>query len=217
MTSDSVPAPVPGRGGEAAPADTPSVVVARTDRGWGVFAPGCAQDVDDLVEGLSLADLVAEDLGCLAEPDRAARRAARGAGDGEGDAQDPRDARIAALERTVTQLEHALAARVTTERAIGVLAERHATAPRTAFEVLRGQARSLGRPVHELAREVMATLDRLADPAPYPTATPDTVAGLPRTLRRTSGRRVERGSAHPASGHPASGHPGSAVPADGRP
>ena len=38
---------------------------------------------------------------------------------------DPVDARVAALERTVAQLEHALAARVSTERAIGVLAERH--------------------------------------------------------------------------------------------
>ncbi|HJX45537.1 MAG TPA: hypothetical protein VJ352_17860, partial [Geodermatophilus sp.] len=68
MTSDAVPAP----------ADPPSVVVARTDHGWRVLAPGCAQDVDDLLEGMSLADLVAEEIGCPAEPDRAARRAARG-------------------------------------------------------------------------------------------------------------------------------------------
>ncbi|MGY1606973.1 ANTAR domain-containing protein [Geodermatophilus sp. SYSU D00700] len=203
MTSDSVPSPVPGRAGERPSADAPSVVVARTGRGWRVFAPGCAHDVDDLLEGLSLADLLAEELDCLAEPDRAARRAARGAPGGAGPAEDPRDARIAALERTVSQLEHALAARVATERAIGVLAERHATAPRSAFEVLRGQARSLGRPVHELAREVMATLDRLADPDPAdagPVLTP-----VPR--RTPGGRRVERGSVRP----------GGSVPADGRP
>ncbi|MGY1701057.1 ANTAR domain-containing protein [Geodermatophilus sp. SYSU D00766] len=199
MTSDSVPFPAPGQ-----PADSPSVVVARTGRGWRVFAPGCAQDVDDLLEGLSLADLVAEELGSQAEPDRAARRAARGA-TGDADAEDPRDARIAALERTVAQLEHALAARVVTERAIGVLAERHATAPRSAFEVLRGQARSLGRPVHELAREVMATLDRLADPTPQPAA--DAVPALAAVPRRTGPRRVERGSVRP----------GASVPADGRP
>jgi aminopeptidase N len=156
VTSDAV----------SAPADPPSVVVARTGRGWRVLAPSCAQDVDDLLEGLSLADLVAEEIGCPAEPDRAARRSARGGAEGAAGAADARDARIAALERTVAQLEHALAARVATERAIGVLAERHATAPRTAFEVLRAQARSLGRPVHELAREVMATLDRLGDPTP---------------------------------------------------
>jgi AmiR/NasT family two-component response regulator len=65
---------------------------------------------------------------------------------------------VAALERTVAQLEHALAARVTTERAIGVLAERHGTTPRSAFEGMRREARSQGRPVAELAREVLDTL-----------------------------------------------------------
>jgi hypothetical protein len=187
----------------SAPADPPSVVVARTGRGWRVLAPGCAQDVDDLVEGLSLADLVAEQIGCPAEPDRAARRAARGGADDAGD--DPRDARIAALERTVAQLEHALAARVVTERAIGVLAERHATAPRTAFEVLRAQARSLGRPVHELAREVMATLDRLGDQPP-PGSPADAGPVLTPVPRRAPGRRVERGHTRP----------GPVVPSDGR-
>jgi ANTAR domain-containing protein len=211
VTSDAVPCPVPGAAADRPPADSPSVVVARTDGGWRVLAPGCAQDVDDLLEGLSLADLVAEELGCLAEPDRAARRAARGPAGTDEPAEDPREARIAALERTVAQLEHALAARVSTERAIGVLAERHATTPRTAFEVLRGQARSLGRPVHELAREVMATLDRLTDPAPAAPRVPGaTVPGatpslLPAT-RRSAARRVER----------AAPRPGAAVPADGR-
>ncbi len=194
MTSDAVPAP----------ADPPSVVVARTDRGWRVLAPGCAQDVDDLLEGMSLADLVAEEIGCPAEPDRAARRAARGGGDGAAGAADPRDARIAALERTVAQLEHALAARVVTERAIGVIAERHATAPRTAFEVLRSQARSLGRPVHELAREVVATLDRLGDPTPPAIEATPVLTPAP---RRASGRSVERGAVRPG---------GPAIPGDGR-
>jgi hypothetical protein len=194
VTSDAVPAP----------ADPPSVVVARTDHGWRVLAPGCAQDVDDLLEGMSLANLVAEEIGCPAEPDRAARRAARGGGDGAAGAADPRDARIAALERTVAQLEHALAARVVTERAIGVLAERHATAPRTAFEVLRSQARSLGRPVHELAREVMATLDRLGDPTPPAIEATPVLTPAP---RRASGRSVERGAVRPG---------GPAMPGDGR-
>ena len=195
MTSDAVPAP----------ADPPSVVVARTGRGWRVLAPGCAQDVDDLLEGLSLADLVAEEIGCPAEPDRAARRSARGGAEGAAGAADARDARIAALERTVAQLEHALAARVATERAIGVLAERHATAPRTAFEVLRAQARSLGRPVHELAREVVATLDRLGDPTPPPPAVEATPVLTP-APRRAPGRRD-------GSGHV---RPGPVMPADGR-
>ena len=138
--------------------EQPTVVVARTARGWSVFAPGRAEDVDDLVEGLTLADLVSEELGVLVEPDRGARRAARGsAGDADPDA-DPRDARLAALERTVAQLEHALAARVSTERAIGVLAERQGTTPQSAFEQLRRDARSHGRPVPELAREVLDSL-----------------------------------------------------------
>src|SRR3712207_2291076 len=41
----------------------PTVVVARTGRGWSVFAPGRAEDVDDLVEGMTLADLVSAELG----------------------------------------------------------------------------------------------------------------------------------------------------------
>jgi hypothetical protein len=133
-----------------------------------VFSPAGSEDAADLVEGLSLADLVAEELGALAEPDRAARRSARGASGAPEEAADPVDARVAALERTVAQLEHALAARVSTERAIGVLAERHGISARAAFESLRGDARSQGRPVADLAREV---LDGLGAEAP---ATPDT-------------------------------------------
>ena len=43
---------------EPSGAEQPIVVVARTGRGWSVFAPGRADDVDDLVEGMTLADLV---------------------------------------------------------------------------------------------------------------------------------------------------------------
>ncbi|SFL67650.1 ANTAR domain-containing protein [Geodermatophilus ruber] len=145
--------------GDASPRDEAAVMLVRTGRGWSVLSPGRAEDVGDLVEGLSLADLVAEELGSHVEPDRTARRAARGAA-GEADPEaDPREVRLAALERTVSQLEHALAARVATERAIGVLAERHGTTPRCAFELLRAEARSQGRPVQELAREALAGLE----------------------------------------------------------
>ncbi|NEK57302.1 ANTAR domain-containing protein [Geodermatophilus sabuli] len=113
---------------------------------------------------MTLADLVAAELGTLVEPDRTARRAARGPAPDDHPAADPRDARLAALERTVAQLEHALAARVATERAIGVLAERHGTTPRCAFELLRGEARSQGRPVPELAHEVLDSLEVTQDP-----------------------------------------------------
>jgi hypothetical protein len=126
-------------------------------------APGGTHDVDGLVEGLSLADLIAEEFGALAEPDRTTRRSARGAAEPGDHVADPGDARIAALERTVAQLEHALAARVATERAIGVLAERFGTEPRAAFETLRRDARSQGRPVAELAREVLDAMVPSAD------------------------------------------------------
>jgi hypothetical protein len=129
-----------------------------------VTSPSGAESAADLVEGLSLADLVAEELGALVEPDRTARRSARGPSGAADDAADPVDARVAALERTVAQLEHALAARVSTERAIGVLAERHGISARSAFESLRGDARSQGRPVAQLAREVLDSLGADAPP-----------------------------------------------------
>lgn len=147
----------------AAPADPgpgisgpPPVVLARCSRGWSVVSPAGADPACGLVEGLTLADLIAEEFGVLPEPDRTARRSARGPGESAEDPSvDPVDARVAALERTVAQLEHALAARVSTERAIGVLAERHNVTPRSAFETLRREARGQGRPVAELAREVL--------------------------------------------------------------
>jgi hypothetical protein len=165
--------------------EQPTVVVARTGRGWSVFAPGRAEDVDDLVEGMTLADLVSEELGAQVEPDRGTRRAARGAtGDADPDA-DPRDVRLAALERTVAQLEHALAARVSTERAIGVLAERHGTTPQAAFEQLRRDARSQGRPVPELAREV---LDGLGRSVPVEAEVTAALTPAPRMAVRDAGR-----------------------------
>lgn len=141
-----------------------SVTLTRTGRGWSVVSPAGSGTAGDLVEGLSLADLIAEEAGTLVEPDRTARRSARGPGL-TGEPLDPADARVATLERMVVQLEHALAARVSTERAIGVLAERHQITPRAAFESLRREARSSGRPVADLAREVLAGLEQPDPPA----------------------------------------------------
>jgi hypothetical protein len=155
------------------------VALVRTARGWSVTCPRGVEDADDLVEGLSLADLVAEEFGALTEPDRTARRSARGTPGVPDEARDPADARIATLERTIAQLEHALAARVSTERAIGVLAERHAVSARAAFETLRRDARSHGRPVAELAREVLEGLSPDADPAVDGPASPVTAPALP--------------------------------------
>ena len=130
-----------------------------------MVSPHGVERAEGLIEGLSLADLVAEELGLLPEPDRSARRAARGSGSDRSDAgSDPAAARLADLERTVRQLEHALSARVATERAIGVLAERTGTGPRAAFERLRRDARNSGRPVAEIARDVVARL--AAEPGP---------------------------------------------------
>ena len=146
------------------PEERAPVALTRTPHGWAVVAPcGSSEPAGDLVEGLTLADLVVEELGLVPEPDRTARRSARGsspAGAADSEA-DPRDVRIAALERTVAQLEHALAARVATERAIGVLSERHGVSPREAFDALRQEARAQSRPVQDLAREV---LDGRSDP-----------------------------------------------------
>ena len=201
------------------PAGEPAVLLARTARGWTVLSPvgtelpreglpGLDADTLDLVEAMSLADLVAGELGTTPEPDRKARKAARStSGDGteEAPAPDPRDAEIVTLRRTVGQLEHALAARVSIERAIGVLAERHGTTPRDAFEDLRRRARSQGRPAAELAGEVLDDLPaRAAVPgqrtAPVPTALPTTAlptTGLP-PAGEPAPRRLQRSPRHPA-------------------
>ena len=150
------------------------VALTRTPAGWVVRSATTSDPVGDVVEGMSLADLIAEEFGALPEPDRSARRSARGTvvAAGAAPVADEAALRIAALERTVAQLEHALAARVTTERAIGVLAERHAVSARTAFEGLRRDARSQGRPVAELARAVLDGLPSDTAPAAAVAAEP---------------------------------------------
>lgn len=163
-------------------AGDPAFVITRTARGWAVLTPAGTGCTDDLVEAMVLADLVAEDLGASPEPGRDVRRAARGAVDTD-PGTDPRDAELVALRRTVGQLEHALATRVSTERAIGVLAVRGGTTPRQAFEQLRREARAAGRPVHDLAREVLDGLGE-APVVPAPAAPP--------AVERTTRRRVER-------------------------
>jgi hypothetical protein len=63
----------------------------------------------------------------------------------------------ARLAVTVAQLEHALAARVRVEQAIGVLAERHRLRPREAFDLLRRASRSRGTRITDLAQDVVAS------------------------------------------------------------
>lgn len=226
------PAPVPPTDDDAVPdsavpdtarAGQPAVFVVRTGRGWTVLGPGAPtgwvgagpghreDDGLSLVEAMSLADLVTAELGASPEPDRAARRAARAptTGAAEDDVPaDPRDEEIAALRRTVGQLEHALAARVSVERAIGVLAERHGTTPRDAFDDLRRRARSQGRPAHELAAEVLDALATRAavpdqrrpgpsavpGPAPLPAPEPRPSAGGQTARRVQRQRRADDGT-----------------------
>jgi hypothetical protein len=197
------------------PSGRPAVLVVRTARGWTVLAADAESATEwietsggscegggtiSLVEAMSLADLVATELGVTPEPGREARRAAR-ASETPADtpSADPRDEEIAGLRRTVAQLEHALATRVSIERANGVLAERHGTTPREAFEELRRCARSEGRPVHELAAEVLGGLPaRSAAPGqrsgcgpgtPGPTVLP---SPGPHPAGVSSARRVQR-------------------------
>jgi AmiR/NasT family two-component response regulator len=72
----------------------------------------------------------------------------------------------ARLAVTVAQLEHALAARVRVEQAIGVLAERHRLRPRQAFGRLRNAARSAGRRVIEVAEDVVDSASNPLLPLP---------------------------------------------------
>lgn len=58
-------------------------------------------------------------------------------------------------EAVVTQLQHALEARVEIERAVGVVMATENVDAATAFERLRRVARSTRRPVREVAREVV--------------------------------------------------------------
>jgi hypothetical protein len=125
-------------------ATTGQVTVRRTAAGWVVEGPGAPTGteaaVDTLTEGMSLADLLTADL---TPPERPRQRA-------ESDNDD-----TSRLKTVVEQLEHALAARVVVEQAIGVLAERHQLPMREAFERLRRGARARGRRVHEIARQVV--------------------------------------------------------------
>jgi hypothetical protein len=107
-------------------------------------------DSNDLTSAMVLADLLADDLGAKARPAR----------------PDTPMNETSQLRLSVTQLEHALAARVVVEQAIGVLTERQRHSPREAFERLRKVARARGRKVHDLAREVVLSATDPAVPLP---------------------------------------------------
>jgi hypothetical protein len=126
---------------DGAAAEAAEAVVRRTKDGWRVGG----DDVPDLTSAMVLADLLAAEQGatdCLG----AAKPQVE---------QQPGEA--GKLRATVSQLEHALLARVRVEQAIGVLAERHRIKPRQAFEQLRAAARNRGRKVIDIASDVVAS------------------------------------------------------------
>jgi hypothetical protein len=170
----------PHRAGQQSAGPQDDVVVRKADRGWVVGD----ENVSDLTSAMVLADLFAADLAdnddtTLMEavdengtPRRASRPSmppprandsgpqpripavsgAPGTDDKAGEAGEAER-----LAVTVAQLEHALAARVRVEQAIGVLAERHRLRPREAFDLLRRASRARGARVTELAQDVVAS------------------------------------------------------------
>lgn len=183
------------------------VVVRKAERGWVVGD----ENVSDLTSAMVLADLFAadradhddpsvteavEDIADVTPPAHGAP-APRPQGHPApapraGSAAPPGGAVEAdRLAVTVAQLEHALAARVRVEQAIGVLAERHRLRPREAFDLLRRASRSRGTRVTELALDVIASTanpllrlpEELSRAAPEPRA-------RSRSLRRSPGRHA---------------------------
>jgi ANTAR domain len=194
-----------GVSGSSGAGEHPDVVVRKAGRGWVVGD----EKVSDLTSAMVLADLLAADQaddgsapvdaadergaarpgGRATAPARRANdagpqrvHAASGAaGSADGSAEAAEAERLAV---TVARLEHALAARVRVEQAIGVLAERHRIRPREAFDLLRKASRSRGTRVTELARDVVAS-----------TANP--LLPLPDELSRTTPEPRQRGRLRP--------------------
>ncbi|HEY1621081.1 MAG TPA: ANTAR domain-containing protein [Streptosporangiaceae bacterium] len=146
---------------------TAEAVVRRTKDGWRVGG----DEVPDLTSAMVLADLLA------AEQDGQDGHSARKP------TIDMQGGEAGKLRATVTQLEHALLARVRVEQAIGVLAERHRIKPRQAFEQLRSAARSRGRKVIDIATDVVASasnpLLQLPEELSRPRAAPRRAARQP--------------------------------------
>ena len=177
--------------GETTPDESAdAVVVRRSAGGWQVGDEQAA----DLTSAMVLADLLAADLGAPAPPPAGPRRSTPVTEEDE----------AARLAVTVAQLEHALAARVRVEQAIGVLAERHRLRSRQAFDLLRSVARSGGRRVIEVAEDVVDSASNPLLPLPEELARTRGVRGdgsLPRGVRGDGspreGQRGGRGVAPP--------------------
>jgi hypothetical protein len=127
------------------------LVVRRSGQGWQVGP----EETADLTSAMVLADLLAADLGSPPVSPVALPVGPPSLSQGGQGAQGDEADEAARLAVTVTQLEHALVARVRVEQAIGVLAERHRLRPRQAFDLLRNVARSRGEKVIEIAEAVV--------------------------------------------------------------
>jgi ANTAR domain len=191
------------------------VVVRKAERGWVVGD----ENVSDLTSAMVLADLFAADQAGDDDVPEAVDESGKRRGPGGTAAPAPRvnhsgPQRIPAavvnaagiadksgesgeaerLAVTVAQLEHALAARVRVEQAIGVLAERHRLRPREAFDLLRKASRSRGARVTELAQDVVAST---ANPL---LRLPDELSRMrPEPQPRQRGRSLRRTGRHAAS------------------
>ncbi len=148
----------PGESGDAA---ANGIVVRRSEQGWQVGDEQAA----DLTSAMVLADLLAADLGLPAPPPAGLARSSRSEPVSEPVSKEE-EGEAARLAVTVAQLEHALAARVRVEQAIGVLAERHRLPPRQAFDLLRRVARSGGRRVIDVAENVVDSASNPLLPLP---------------------------------------------------
>ena len=165
--------------GQPVPGDLPcteasdEAVVRRTKDGWRVGG----DELPDLTSAMVLADLLAAEQG---DQDGVPARKPAPGGSQPGQATAGEAGRLRA---TVSQLEHALQARVRVEQAIGVLAERHRIKPRQAFEQLRTAARNRGRKVIDIASDVVASasnpLLQLPEELSRPRATPRRAARQP--------------------------------------
>jgi hypothetical protein len=122
-------------------------IVIRRAAGGGWEVGG--ESTEDLTSAMVLADLLGAELGPPGRP-----------------AREETSDELSQLKLSVRQLEHALAARVVVEQAIGVLTERQGGTPRDAFERLRKVARARGRKVHDLAGEVVASATDRGVPLP---------------------------------------------------
>ena len=175
------------------------LVVRRSGQGWQVGP----EETADLTSAMVLADLLAADLGSPAVPlpagPPALGQGGQGGQAGQGGQGDEAD-EAARLAVTVTQLEHALVARVRVEQAIGVLAERHRLRPRQAFDLLRNVARSRGEKVIEIAE---AVVDSTSNPL---LALPEELARK-QLAPRKRGRSPRHARAPGGQGGPGGWHP----------